>query len=56
VELDTILHKGKDLAPTPLWGRDPDCNIGTVSAGLNRVVSVRTYILLYVGVTHYRAP
>jgi len=32
------LHRGKDLA---------------VSPELNRFVTVRTYILLYVGVTHY---
>ena len=38
---DTILHRGKDLA---------------VSAGLNRVVSVRTYTLLYMGITHYLSP
>ena len=41
VVLDTILHRGKDLA---------------VSAGLNRVVSVRTYILPHAGVTRYLAP
>ncbi len=34
--------KNKDLAPTLLRVRSPNVNIGTVSAGLNRVVSVRT--------------
>ena len=38
VVLNTILHRGKDLA---------------VSPELNRFVTVRTYILLYVGITHY---
>ena len=37
-ELGTILHRGKDLA---------------VSPELNRFVTVRTYALLHVGITHY---
>src|SRR3989344_1357797 len=49
----TILHRSKYLAPTPEGVGVPYFYVGTVSAGLNRIVSVRNYILLYKGVTLY---
>lgn len=42
IQMSTALHSDKDFAPTLFRGRSPDCSVGTVSAGLNRVISVRT--------------